>query len=306
MIPYVIRRLLWLVPVLLFVSLITFAMMHAVEGGPWDPDVKVSPAAKENLARKYGLDEPLLQQYATYMGNALQGDLGISFFSQEPVTDLILRGFRVSASLGLLAMAIAATGGVALGMAAAVHRNGPVDHASVLLASVGSSVPSFALAIPLLYVFAVELRWLPTFGWGSWQQAVLPVVTLSALPLAYLARVTRASMLEVLTQDYIRTARSKGLGSVAVLYRHGLRNALLPIVTLAGPLMVALITGSFIIEQVFSIPGTGRLFVTAVLRRDYGVIMGTTLFFAVLIAVVNLAVDIWCAALDPRVREERA
>ncbi len=314
MAAYVLRRILWLIPVLLFVSLITFALMHSVEGGPWDSDRKLPDETIENLNRKYGLDKPIWQQYTSYLANALQGDLGISYQRQDkPVTDIILSGFKVSAVLGMIALLLAVGVGVSLGVVSALNRNRLPDYASVLLASVGSAVPAFVLGIFLIYVFGVQLGWLRTFGWDTrdgiipgwlppFQQLILPVVTLAALPAAYLARITRASVLEVLQQDYVRTARAKGLGRVAILNRHVMRNAAVPILTVLGPMAAALVTGSFIIEYMFSVPGVGRLFVQSVSARDYGMIMGTTLFYAAIIVVANLAVDLAYAVLDPRIR----
>jgi len=311
---YILSRTLWLLPVLFFVSLITFGLMHAVEGGPWDEERKLPPSVSENLNRRYGLDKPVWRQYADFVTNALQGDLGVSFQRQDrPVTAVILGGLRVTAVLGLMALALSVTVGVGLGVLAAVYRNRLPDYASVLLASLGSAVPAFVLGIFLIYVFAVKLHWLPTLGWDlrnglvpgwlpAWKQAVLPVITLAALPTAYLARVTRASLLEVLRQDYLRTAYAKGLPRLTVLQRHALRNAIIPVLTIIGPLGAFLLTGSFIVEQLFSLPGTGRLFVQSVSARDYGMIMGATLFYAVVIAVANLAVDLAYAAVDPRIR----
>ena len=288
--------------------------MHAVEGGPWDEERPLPPAVVENLNQKYGLDQPLWRQYVDFAGRALTGDLGVSYQSADrPVTEIILHGFRATAVLGALALVLATVLGVGLGVLSAVHRNRAPDYAGVLLASAGSSLPAFVLGILLIYTFGVELRWLPTFGWNlndglvaGWlpplRQMVLPVVTLAALPAAYLARVTRASMLDVLQQDYMRTARAKGLSSRAVLLRHGLRSAGIPILTVIGPTTAALVTGSFIIEHLFSIPGTGRLFVVSVQARDYGMIMGSTLFYAAVIVLANLAVDLAYAFLDPRIR----
>jgi len=314
MAAYAFKRLLWLGPVLLFISLVTFALMHAIEGGPWDDDRKLPPEVEAAMNKQYGLDQPLWRQYVMYAGNAVQGDLGLSYQrrSQE-VTDIIVSGFRVTAVLGVMAIALAAVVGVTLGVVSALHRNRLPDYAGVAFASMGSAVPGFVLGVFLIYVFGVQLHWLPTFGWDlehglvpgwfpRWQQAVLPVLTLSALPAAYLARVTRASMLDVLQQDYMRTARAKGLRAGTVLWRHALRNAAIPILSVFGPLAAALITGSFIIEHLFSIPGTGRLFVQSVNARDYGLIMGTTLFYAVIIVIANLAVDLAYAFVDPRIR----
>lgn len=314
MAAYVIQRLLWLVPVLLFVSLVTFLLMHSVEGGPWDEDRKLPDNVVENLNRRYGLDKPIYEQYADFLLSALKGDLGVSYTRQDkPVTDIILSGFKVSAVLGMIALVLATTTGISLGVFSAMNRNRAPDYAGVMLASIGSAIPSFVLGIFLIYVFAVQLGWLRSFGWDTrngliegWlpplRQVILPVITLAALPAAYLARITRASVLEVLQQDYVRTARAKGLGSAAVLTRHIMRNAAVPILTVIGPIAAALITGSFVIEYMFSIPGVGRLFVQSVNARDYGMIMGTTLFYAAIIVVANLAVDLMYAVFDPRIR----
>jgi oligopeptide transport system permease protein len=313
MAAYVLKRLLWLGPVLVFISLVTFILMHAVEGGPWDDERKVPPETSANLDRKYGLDKPLWRQYATFAVNAVQGDLGTSFRTNGPVTKLLISKFPVTATLGLMTVLVATTAGVSLGVLSATNRNRWPDYAGVAMASAGSAVPAFVLGVFLMIVFGVKLHWLPTFGWDTqhglipgwlpdWRQAVLPVLTLAALPTAYLARLTRASLLDVLGQDYIRTARAKGLGRLAVLYRHGLRNAAIPVLTVTGPIVAGLVTGSFIVEYLFSLPGTGRLFVDSVNNRDYGVIMGATLFYSVAIVLANLAVDVAYAFVDPRIR----
>jgi oligopeptide transport system permease protein len=303
MTAYLIRRLLWLVPVLLFVAAITFALMHSVPGGPWDRDKPLPPAAVEQLNRKYGLDQPLWEQFGRYLLGLLQGDLGVSYRqSDRPVTEVIGGGIKVSATLGGLAMLVSAAVGVPLGIVAALRRNRALDYLSVSLATLGASTPNFVLGIILIVIFASTFHLLPTIGWGSWKQAIMPVLALSALPTAFLARITRASTLEVLHQDYVRTAWAKGLSVRAVVLRHVARNALIPVLTLAGPLAAALVTGSFIIESQFAIPGVGRAFVTAIFGRDYGVIMGVTLFYALVVATANLAVDLAYAAADPRIR----
>jgi len=303
MTSYLIRRLLWLVPVLLFVAAITFVLMHSVPGGPWDRDKPLPPAAVEQLNRKYGLDQPLWEQFGRYLLGLLQGDLGVSYRqSDRPVAEVISGGIKVSATLGGLAMLLSAAVGVPLGVVAALRRNRALDYLSVSLATLGASTPNFVLGIVLIVIFASTLHLLPTIGWGSWKQAIMPVLALSALPTAFLARITRASTLEVLQQDYVRTAWAKGLSVRAVVLRHVARNALIPVLTLAGPLAAALVTGSFIIESQFAIPGVGRAFVTAIFGRDYGVIMGVTLFYALVVATANLAVDLAYAAADPRIR----
>jgi len=303
MTAYFIRRLLWLVPVLLFVAAITFVLMHSVPGGPWDRDKPLPPAAVEQLNRKYGLDQPLWEQFGRYLLGLLHGDLGVSYRqSDRPVTEVIGDGIKVSATLGGLAMLVSAVVGLPLGIVAALRRNRALDYLSVSLATLGASTPNFVLGIILIVIFASTFHLLPTIGWGSWKQAIMPVLALSALPTAFLARITRASTLEVLNQDYVRTAWAKGLSVRAVVLRHVARNALIPVLTLAGPLAAALVTGSFIIESQFAIPGVGRAFVTAIFGRDYGVIMGVTLFYGLVVATANLAVDLAYAAADPRIR----
>lgn len=303
MTAYILRRILYLGPVLLAVALITFLLMYAVPGGPWDSEKPLDPSIAVALDHKYGLDEPLWRQFLTFVGNALRGDLGVSYAARDrPVTDIIVDGLPTTATLGLLAFALAMAVGVCLGVVSAVRRNTWLDRAASLAAASAAGMPTFVLGVFLVVLFSVRLHWLPTGGWGDPKQAVMPVVALAALPAAYIARITRASMLDVLDQDYILTARSKGLTEGVVFLRHALRNALIPVFTVAGPIAAALVTGSFIVESFFSIPGIGRLFVQAVFARDYGLIMGVTLFYAFVVAVANLVVDVLYAAVDPRMR----
>lgn len=304
---YIVRRVLWFVPVLLAVSLITFALMHMVPGGPWDGDGRtLAPSVIENLNRRYGLDLPYWQQYLKFLGGAIQGDLGVSFVRRDTeVTTILLQGLPVTAAVGGTALAIALVAGITLGVLAALKQNSWIDYLSVAVGTLGASVPNFVLGIILVFVLALGLRLLPTSGWGRPEHLILPALTLAALPTAFIARVTRSSMLDVIHQDYVRTARSKGLAERAVVLRHMLRNALIPILTVAGPIAANLVTGSFIVENLFSVPGVGRLFVVAVSARDYGLIMGATLFFAVAISVANLIVDVLYAAVDPRIRYSR-
>jgi oligopeptide transport system permease protein len=222
----------------------------------------------------------------------------------RPVTDILGDGFLTTATLGLTAMALALTGGLALGLAAALRRNSALDRAASVVSACAASAPTFVLGAFLVALFSVRLHWLPSGGWGSLQQMVMPVAVLAALPAAYIARVTRAAMLEVLDEEYVRTARSKGLREQTILFRHAARNGLIPVLTVIGPIAAALVTGSFIVESFFSIPGIGRLFVQGVFARDYGLIMGATLFYAFIVAVANLAVDLLYAAVDPRIRYE--
>ena len=303
MLAYIVRRLVWLIPVLFFVAAITFVLMHLVPGGPWDRDKRLPPQAVENVNAKYGLDEPVWRQFTDYIFNAARGDLGVSFRSlNRPVRDILWDGIKVSATLGFLALGVAVVVGVSLGILAALRQNSVIDYLSVAFATFGASVPAFVLGMLLLIVFTAYLHWLPTGGWGTPKQAIMPVIALSVLPAAYIARVTRAGMLEVLQQDYIRTARAKGLRENAVVLRHMLRNALIPVLTVMGPVAAALVTGSFIIEFLFAIPGIGRFFVTSIAARDYGMIMGTTLFYATVVVLANLIVDLLYAVVDPRIR----
>jgi len=299
---YILRRLLWLIPVLLFVSLMTFTIMKLTPGGPWDREKQLAPQVVENLNRKYGLDQPVYVQYLTYVWNAAHGDLGPSFTYQDRnVTEIILGGLPATVTLGLCASVLALVLGFPLGVVAALRRNSWIDYLCLFVATTGASIPSFVLGILLMIVFALALHLLPTSGWGEPRNLILPAITLGFPQAAFLARITRASMLEALRQDYVRTARAKGLHEQLVLWRHILKNALIPVLTVLGPLLAFLLTGSVIVESIFAVPGTGRLFVESIHQRDYSLIMGTTLFFAFVIAVMNLLVDIAYAVVDPRI-----
>lgn len=306
---YIIRRLLWAVPVLYFVATITFLLMHLVPGGPWDADRKLPPQVIENLNRRYNLDKPLLSQYAIYMQNLVRGDLGVSFQGDKPVVDRLKEGLPMTATLGIAAFLVGTGVGISLGTVAALKQNGPLDYVSVVISTLGASMPSFVMASFLIIIFAVNLQWFPIIGWREPIQiltdprvAIMPVIALSFREMAILTRITRASMLEVIRQDYIRTARAKGLQEQVIVIRHLFKNALIPILTLLGPILAGLIVGSFIIETIFAIPGIGREFTTAVVQRDYGMIMGTTLFYCILILLANLIVDVLYGVADPRIR----
>ena len=303
MLKYSLNRLFWIVLVLIAVAFITFSLMHLVPGGPWDREKELAPQVIENLNKKYGLDQPYFVQFGRYMWNVLQGDLGVSYTYQDRgVTEILMDGLPKTATLGGVAFLIAILIGVPLGMAAALKQNSIIDYAAVFLSTLFASIPGFVLGIFLVLIFSVSLHLLPTGGWGTIDHVIMPAFALAALPAAYIARVTRASMLDVLRQDYIRTARAKGLAEYVVLVRHTFRNALIPVRTVLGPELAFLITGSVVIESVFSIPGTGRLFVQGVAQRDYGLIMGTTLFYAFVIAFANYVVDILYGVVDPRIR----
>jgi oligopeptide transport system permease protein len=306
MASYILRRCLWTLPVLLAVATITFVLMHSVQGGPWSDDKKLSDGARQNLEREYGLDKPLWYQYGKFMIGLAHGDLGISIKEQRnrPVRDLLADKVRVSASLGLLSLALSVSVGIALGVASALRRNTPLDYAAVGFATLSASVPSLILGMLMLTLFTGHYHWLSTSGWGSPKAMIMPVLALSALPAAYISRVTRAAMLDVLDEDYVRTAHAKGLRTQVIVVRHMLRNALIPVLTVTGPIAATLVTGSFVIEQLFSIPGAGLAYVTSIHARDYGVIMGVTLFYAFVVVMSNLVVDVMYAFADPRIRYE--
>jgi|JRYE01.1.fsa_nt_gb ABC-type dipeptide/oligopeptide/nickel transport system permease component len=304
----IIRRTLALIPVLFVISVITFLLMHSVPGSPFATEDKpLPPQIKANLEAFYGLDQPLVTQYLSYMGNALQGDLGPSYLQRNrTVNDIIRQQLPPSATLGLLALGVALLLGVPIGILSAVRQNTWLDYVGMFVAVAGVSVPAMTLGPLLIWGVALELDLLPVARWGTWQQAILPSLTLGLGSAAILARLTRASMLQVIHQDYIRTARSKGLGERTVINKHALRNALIPVVTVLGPLFAALVTGSMVVEQIFAIPGLGRYFVDSVAARDYPVIMGTTLLYAVVLVISNLLVDISYTLIDPRIRLEDA
>ena len=303
MLRYTGLRLFWILPVLFGIGTVTFVLMHAVPGGPWDENKKLPPAVVANLNHRYDLDDSLWVQYGKFLGDAVQGDLGISYTNQDrDVTEIIGQGLPATLTLAGLAFLIAVGGGIPLGVATAAKRNSSVDFFSIALAIVFASVPGFILGILLVMIFSVAWDVLPSGGWGSPSHAVLPALALSLLPMAFIARITRSSVIEVLEEDYVRTARSKGMPPLVVHYRHVLRNALVPIITIIGAEAGALITGSFIIETVFSVPGIGRLFVQGIAQRDYGLITGMVLFYATVMTLVNLVTDLLYAAVDPRIR----
>lgn len=279
--------------------------MHLVPGGPWDREKALAPKVVEALNKRYGLDKPLWEQFVNYIWGVLHGDLGVSYsYSDRTITSILAHGIPKTATLGILAFIFALIVGVPSGVAAALKQNSAIDYSSVLFATIFASVPGFVLGILLMMIFSVVLHWLPTTGWGTFQQLLMPVFCLAALPAAQFARITRASTLEVIRQDYVRTARSKGLPESTIRVRHIFRNSLIPVITVAGPELANLITGSFIIENLFAIPGVGRLFVQGIFARDYTLIMGGILFYAIVIAILNLLVDILYAAIDPRIRYE--
>ena len=305
MLRYALRRLAGIVPTLLVIVTAAFFVMRLAPGGPFDEEQALPPEIAANLEAQYGLDQPMLVQYARYVGGLVRGDLGPSFkYKDYRVAELIGRGLPVTVTLGILALVLAVTVGVPLGLVAALKHDGSVDHAVMGVALFGIAVPNFVLAPVLALALGVHLQWLPVAGWepGSARHFVLPVVTLALPFVAYIARLTRGSLLEVLQAPYIRTARAKGLARGTLLRRHALKPTLLPVVSYLGPAAAALLTGSLVVEQVFGLPGVGRYFVQGAINRDYTLVMGMVIFYAALILVLNLLVDLLYGWLDPRIR----
>ena len=307
MLAYVAYRLFWLVPTLLAMALVTFLIMHATPGSPLDPVAEganpLSPDAQKNLARAYGLDKPLYEQFWIFLRKAVVGDFGQSFIYQtRTVGEILVDTFPVSLALGAMALVIAVTGGITLGILAAVYQNRSWDYVCVSLATLGVSLPNFVLAVFLIVLFSFIIPLFPTGGWGSPRDWVLPAVTLALGPLGIIARFTRSSMVEVIRSDYIRTARAKGLAEQPVVLKHVLKNALIPVVTLLGPMFAAIGTGSFFVESIFRVPGMGRFFVLSMTGRDYPMIMAVVLIYGVFLALMNLLVDLAYGFIDPRIR----
>jgi peptide/nickel transport system permease protein len=301
---YIVGRLSGLLFAVVLVSMITFALMHSVPGGPFDELKQPLPiAAKENILRKYGLDKPVWEQYLRYMWSALHLDFGIPFQSPtETVTQLVARVWVPTLQVGAVTITLSYSLGLLLGVVAALNRNTWVDYSVTTLATLGIAVPNWVVAIWLIIIFSISLHWLPTGGWGEPANYILPVTAYALAPTALVARYTRTSMLEVLGADYVRTARAKGAGAWRVIFHHAFRNALLPLITVLGPQIPNLATGSIFIESTFRIPGLGRFFVTSTFVRDYPMIMATILLVAVLWGVTYAISDILYGIVDPRVR----
>src|SRR5690625_4499055 len=303
MFRYLMRRLLFIIISLFFIVTITFILMKVAPGGPFATENDLTPAIEEQLYELYGLNDPLYKQYFNYLLNVIKWDFGPSYkYIGQEVNDIISRGLPYSLVLGIEAILIAVAFGVLLGVIAALKQNQFGDYSAMIFAVLGISIPSFVLATVLQYIFAMQLQALPVARFESFAHTILPAIALATTPLAFIARLMRSSMLEVLNADYIKTAKSKGLNQRVVTYRHAIRNAILPVITYLGPLTVSVLTGSFIIEKIFAIPGIGNEFVDSVTNRDYTVIMGTTVFFSVILLVVILIVDLIYGLIDPRIR----
>lgn len=305
---FLIRRILWIFPVLFAVSVITFSIMHAVPGGPFDAGgetggIPLTPEVRANLMRKYNLDQPLHIQYISWVSNVLKGDFGFSFQHQSKTCqELIAQAWPVSVHLGLMALVVALSGGLILGILSAVYQNSWIDYLASLTAVFSIVTPSFVIAVGLTLVFSLWLHWFETGGWNSPKDWVMPVVAMALGDMAVVARYTRSNMIDAIRADYVRTARAKGLTEKAVVVVHVFKNALIPLLTITGPMMANLITGSFFIETIFRIPGIGRYFTTSVFARDYPMIMATALLWSSLIVVIYVLTDLMYALADPRIR----
>ena len=301
---YLIKRLLIGVVTLFVLATITFFLMHAIPGSPFAGEMSKLPAnVKEALTEYYGLDQPIYIQYVKYLQNVVRGDFGTSLsHNGRSVTDIIKLGVGNSASLGAVAFCIAIGLGVFLGTVAAFTKHRWVNNVVAFVATLGASVPSFLLALLLMMIFGVTLRWLPIVGLTSWRHYILPGFALALAPIAMISRLTKTSLVEVMKQDYMVLAKSKGTAQIKIITRHALKNAMIPVVTYAGPLLATLLTGSFVVETLFSVPGIGAEFVSSVTNRDYTMILALTIYYGTFVIICNIATDLITAALDPRIR----
>ncbi|ETT81000.1 ABC transporter permease [Viridibacillus sp. FSL R5-0477] len=301
---YIVKRFMTMILTIWVIASLTFFIMNMIPGDPFASDADVLPKeVVENMRAKYNLDEPVPVQYVLYLKNLVMLDLGPSIKSESrTVNDIITSGFPASATLGIQAIIVALVFGLLLGIVAALNHNRLLDNAAMIFAIIGISVPSFILSPLLINIFAVKFGILPVASWGTWQHSVLPTLALATTPLAVVARYMRSSMLEVMNQNYIKTADAKGLSTFKIVLNHGVRNAILPVVSFIGPLFVSLITGTFVIEKIFAVPGIGKYFVDSIFNRDYPVIMGTTVFFSTILVVTLFLIDISYRFIDPRIK----
>lgn len=303
MLNYIIRRLLGAIPTLFIIIAVSFVLVRMAPGGPFDKERKVPAEVEAKLIQQYHLDEPLPQQFLRYIGGLAQGDFGPSFkYKDFTVSELIWQGFPTSLALGLSAIVLALAIGISLGIWAALRQNSWIDYMSVGTAMLGIAVPNFVIAPIMTLVFGLMLGWLPVGGWGSASNWILPIIALAIPQVASVTRLTRASMLEVLGSNFVRTARAKGLPEMVTITRHAIRAALMPVVSYLGPAIANIVTGSVIVEQIFGIPGIGRYFVQGAINRDYTLVLGATILFGALVIICNLIADICYGLLDPKVR----
>lgn len=303
MLRYIIKRILLAIATIFIICFITFFLMHAVPGGPFNREKALSQATIDALNARYGLDQPLWTQFVNYLKNLLKGDFGVSLKNGREISAIFAESFPISAKLGLMAITIALIFGTILGSIAAIMRNKWPDRIIVFCSTLFTAVPSFVLATLLLLIFSIELGWVPVWS-ATETHYLLPVIALSAYPMAYTTRLAKTSMLDALSQDYIRTARSKGVARRRIIFKHALRNSLIPIITYAGPQIAYIITGSMVVETVFTIGGIGTKFVSAINNRDYTLIMATTIFLATLMVVANVICDLLYKLVDPRIKYE--
>lgn len=301
MVRYVVKRVLLALLTILIICSLTFFAMHAVPGGPFNSEKALDPITVEALNERYGLNEPVPVQFVNWMKGILQGDFGVSLKNGREISDIIGESFPISAKLGLMAMAVAMTLGILFGSTAALMRNKLPDRIIVFFSTLFTAVPSFVLATMLLLVFCITLKWVPVWT-ANTPNYVLPVIALAAYPMAYITRLSKTSMLDALSQDYIRTARAKGVSRGKMIFKHALRNSMIPVITYAGPQIAYIITGSMVVETVFTVGGIGSKFITAINDRDYTMIMATTVFLATIMVIANLLCDLLYKAVDPRIK----
>ena len=297
---YIVKRVLLAIVSVFIICAITFFAMNAIPGGPFNSEKALSEATKQVLEQRYNLDKPVPVQFVLYLKNLLHGDFGVSLKTGRDIKDTLFSCFKVSGRLGLTAAVLAVIAGIILGSMAALFRNGPIDRIIVFFTTLFTAMPSFVFATFLMLVFCIKLRWLPVWDASS-KSLILPVIALAAYPTAYVTRLTKTSMLDSLGQDYIRTARAKGVPMVKVIFKHALRNALIPVITYVGPMLACILTGSLVVENIFTIGGLGQQFVKSINNRDYPMIMATTIFLAVVMVICNLLSDIAYKVVDPRI-----
>lgn len=303
MISYIFRRILYSIFVLWIIITITFILMHAIPGGPFTKEKELPQEILKNIEARYKLNQPLYLQYLDYLKNLIKFDLGPSFkYEDRTVNEIIKEGFPVSCILGISATCLAVITGISFGIISALKHNNFIDRGIMLFATFGVSIPNFIIATILMFFFSLKLKLFPAGLWEGFSSAVLPVISLSLHPTAFIARLSRSSLIEVLNQDYIRVARAKGFSWSYVIYKHALKNSLTPVVSYLGPLLAGILTGSFVVETIFAIPGLGKYFVTSIYNRDYTTILGVTVFYSALLIFLNLIVDIVYVYLDPRIR----
>lgn len=302
---YLIKRLGMMLITLFLITLLTFLLMHAVPGGPFNGEKQVSKAVMDALNEKYKLNDPLWKQFIDYVGGLLRFDLGPSFkYQGKTVNDFIENGFPYSAKLGGITLIFVLLASIPMGIVSALKNGKWQDMLLMALATIGVTIPSFVIATALIYVFSFKLQWTPVYGVDTWKGYILPVIAMGGYSVSFLARLMRSSLLDVMGQDYIRTARAKGISETRVIVKHALRNALIPVVTVLGPTVANLLTGSFVIEKIFAIPGMGGYFVNSVTQRDYTTIMGMTVFYAAFLIAMVFIVDLFYCLIDPRIRYE--